>query len=228
MFDDLFAPEVVVRFGAISEAAERNLRPAEEAQVSRSVGKRRAQYATGRSLARAALHELGFGDFTLVNGEDRSPRWPDGVAGTISHCDSLAVAAVGLRRQVGTLGVDVEHRSALKEELWPHTLLPEERRALAAHPPPRRGALALICFSAKEALYKAQYPRTRRYMGFHALRVDLLPSRPDAPSASGRLRCVFTETVGAFDQGFVATGHYRRAEGAAHAPLTATAVTIPP
>ena len=144
--------------------------------------------------------------FELLNAPDRSPIWPEGITGSISHCDTRAVVAIGRRARVGTIGVDVEHRAELKRELWKTVFLREEIDALDARfASDVRGRMALALFSAKEALYKAQYPWSEKYMGFHELRVELIPEG----ATGGRLECEFQNDVGPFARGESALGRYR-------------------
>lgn len=202
-------PRVRVLGAPVSEARLGELTDPERRAVAEASPKRRREYATARALAREALAELGVTGFDLLNGPDRAPIWPEGIAGSISHCDTRAFVAVGRRAEIGTVGIDVEHRAALKRELWRMTMLPEEIDWLDARPTDERGSLALALFSAKEALYKAQYPRSEQFMGFMALRVELSPDR----GGGGSLRCVFRKAVGPFPEGFVARGRYARLEG---------------
>jgi 4'-phosphopantetheinyl transferase EntD len=218
----LFDPPVVVLTAPVDDAAVARLRPREAEAMARARAKRRREFATGRLLAREALARLGVRGFALVNGEDRAPVWPEGIAGTITHCDTRAAVAVGWRAEVGTVGLDLEHRAGLARRLWRMTLLPEEVAFLETRPAAEREAWALTLFSAKEALYKAQYPVSREYMGFSALRVELEPDAT-APHGPGRLRCVFRRDVGPFPAGHVARGRYLPFEGQA-----VVGVRIPP
>jgi 4'-phosphopantetheinyl transferase EntD len=208
LFENLADATPIVTLSApIVERWEGALTERERALVERAIDKRKREFATGRTLARAALGELGLREVELLNGADRAPIWPDGIAGSISHCDRVAVVAV-TRASHGTLGVDVEHRGELKRELWKTVFLPREIEALdAAFDAPMRGRMALVLFSAKEALYKAQYPRTTTFMGFHELHVAI----ETESHAGGRLICTFQNDVGAdtrFAEGTVAHGRY--------------------
>lgn len=203
LFDD---PRILVRSAPVDDTCVAELSEAERAAVAKVSPKRLREFATARALARGALTELGVERFDLLNGPDRAPIWPAGIAGSISHCDTRAFVAVGRREAIGTVGVDVEHRAALKRDLWRMTMREEEVAWLDARPGGERGWLALAMFSVKEALYKAQYPRSEQYMGFMALRVELEP----AGSHTGAVRCVFQEDVGPFPRGFVARGRYTR------------------
>jgi 4'-phosphopantetheinyl transferase EntD len=59
--------------------------PREAEQVAAAVFRRRQEYAAGRYCARRALSGLGIEGFILLNGPDRAPIWPTGVAGAITH-----------------------------------------------------------------------------------------------------------------------------------------------
>ncbi len=209
----LFDHDAVITLAApIDEHAVSQLSAAELAAVERAIDKRKKEFATGRKLARAALAELDHHGVEILNGADRAPIWPSGIAGSISHSDRVAVVAM-TRAEHGTVGVDVEHRDELKRELWKTVFLPHEITALDADfDAAMRGRMALVLFSAKEALYKAQYPRTTTFMGFHELHVAITPDRRDP--TMGTLRCTFQNDVGALDrEGFarasVANGRYQ-------------------
>lgn len=197
LFDD---ERVIVLATPLDDAAVARLSPREAAATTRMREKRLREYATGRALAREGLARFfGVRDFDLLNAEDRSPIWPERVAGSLSHCDTRAWIAL-VERSWGTVGIDGEHRAELKRDLWRHTMLPEEIEALDALDDSIRGRHALALFSAKEALYKAQYPRSGQFMGFHALHVAL---------DEDRLICTFQQDVGPFERGFVARGRWR-------------------
>jgi 4'-phosphopantetheinyl transferase EntD len=129
--------------------------------------RRLREFAAGRAAARMALARAGLPAAAIPAGDDRAPLWPAGVAGTITHSARAALAAVGRAADVGTLGLDLEEDEALAEDLWDSVLTPEEGRALRREAAP--GRLARALFAAKEAAYKAQYPRTLTLFGFETL-----------------------------------------------------------
>lgn len=198
---DLFDDDVVVLTAPVDEGHIARLTAREREAVAKASIKRQREFATARVLARDALARIGVEGFEVLNREDRSPIWPDGVAGSISHCDTRVFVAVTEQARVGTVGVDVEHRDELARRLWRHTMLPEEIAWLDGRPEVERGRLALTLFTAKEALYKAQYPWSETYMGFHALRVVLHPGER-------RIDCVFQRDVGPFPEGTVVHGRW--------------------
>jgi len=196
LFDD---PDVVVLAAPITEAAVSTLTHREAAAIPKARDKRRREYAAGRALVRDGLDRyFDLRGFDLINAEDRAPIWPTGIAGSLSHCDTRAWVAL-VDRSSGTVGIDGEHRTELKRDLWRLTMLDAEIEALDALDEEIRGQRALVMFSAKEALYKAQYPRSREYMGFMALHVAL-----EGPE----LVCTFQKDVGPYAKGFVARGRW--------------------
>jgi 4'-phosphopantetheinyl transferase EntD len=202
LFDD---ERVLVLAADVSEEAVSEIGASEAAFVARAIDKRKREFATGRVLARHAMRMLGVAEVEIPSGEDRAPIWPDEVWGSISHCDTRVVVAMGLRSEVGSVGIDVEHRGELKRDLWRPVFLPEEIEALEPIDASERGRLALVKFAAKEALYKAQYPISRTFMGFMALHVALEPY----DARGGALACTFRVDVPPFAAGTVARGTYR-------------------
>ena len=168
----LFPAGVLVRSAAVHDATGA-LAPAERQLVARAIAKRQHEFATGRALARALLAELGVRDFALLADTDRAPLWPDGVIGSLSHARGLAAAAVARRGALAALGIDVEDASAVRPELWRRVLRPDEERWLRAQPGADQLALAAVFFSAKEAVYKAQFPLTRARLGFQDVGLEL-------------------------------------------------------
>ena len=69
-----------------------------------------------------------------------------------------------------------------------------------------------ILFSAKEAVYKCQYPLTTQFLGFHAVVVDV---------GEEEFRAVFQQEAGEFKPGDHMTGHYLVEDG-----LVATACEL--
>ncbi|MFO0682506.1 MAG: 4'-phosphopantetheinyl transferase superfamily protein [Sandaracinus sp.] len=194
----LLGPEVVLLDAPIDPSALDEIAPEERALVAAAHPKRQREFATARKLARQALGRLGIDAPPLLNDPDRAPIWPPGIRGSVTHCDTRALVAV-CRAEHGSVGIDVEHRAGLKPELWPSVFLASEIEALEALPESERARRALVLFSAKEALYKAQFPLSRTYMGFRALHVH---------AADGVLECTWQTDVPGFPAGTIARGRY--------------------
>jgi len=171
----LFPSNVAVLVSAVDETLE-GLLPEELALVARAVPKRQHEFATGRRLARRLLANLGCREEPLLADGDRVPRWPAGIVGSISHGHGLCAVAAAPRGAIRGLGIDVEEADAVRPELWRRVLRPEEEKWLRAQPDARQLQLAAVFFSAKEALYKAQFPLTGARLGFHDVLVELDPA----------------------------------------------------
>ncbi|MFG0315806.1 MAG: 4'-phosphopantetheinyl transferase [Planctomycetota bacterium JB042] len=165
-------PSGVVVVEADPAFVEGRLFPEEESSVAAAVEKRRREFRAGRTLARDALALLGVAPVALPVGERREPVWPGGVVGSITHTRGYcAVVAARTGGAVAGIGIDVEPDEPLKEALLERIALPAERDRLARHGEPTR--LGRVLFCAKEALYKAQFPGTRRFLAFEDVEVDL-------------------------------------------------------
>jgi 4'-phosphopantetheinyl transferase EntD len=175
----LFPPGVLVRaerldeFEPDPEVARALLAPEERPAVARAVPVRVREFALGRVLARGLLRDLGRDTAAIPAGEDRAPRWPAGTVGTISHSRRHGAAAVADEGSVTGVGLDTEPAEPLEESLWREVLRPEELRALEEAPAVERGERVRVAFAAKEAAYKLQYPRTRRFLEFGEMRLEL-------------------------------------------------------
>ena len=144
--------------------------------------RRRDSFAAGRRAAAGALGAAGYrGDGRLGIDADGLPVWPAGWLGSISHAESVAVAVAmpAPTHGAGVLGIDLEAVVApgtaaeIAAEIMPEALPGASGLPLAEE--------ITRVFSAKEALYKALFPRTRQFRGFEAARA-CWPG-PDAPSA---------------------------------------------
>ncbi len=150
--------------------------PEEEPLIAKSVAKRRTEFITVRYCARQALVDLGREPVPILKGEKGEPCWPDGVVGSLTHCEGFRGAAVGLRDEVRSLGIDAEPHGVLPEGVLDAISLPVERRELQTLPVGVHWDRVLFC--AKEATYKAWFPLTRRWLGFEDAHIafDVDPS----------------------------------------------------
>lgn len=153
--------------------------PEELPYVARAVEKRCAEFATGRMLARRLLASLGHPPAPLLPGPDRAPVWPTTVAGSISHTQGCCAVALAPMPPFAGLGLDIERAAPLAARPVAMVCTPAEQRRLCALDADWRGLAATILFSAKEALYKCQYPCIGARLGFQdvTLRVDREASR---------------------------------------------------
>ena len=171
---------------------------------------RAQQFAAGRLCARRGLRALEMPDDPLVVGVGGQPSWPDGICGSISHTVGLAVAVVARTGALGVrrIGVDAERVGRVREALYRRVFTDSEIAVLATTSRP--GRLASTVFSAKEALYKAQYPLTSAWVGFRDVSVEIQGERGLAHPTSdlevlNRLQWPVSIGVEADDE-FVVTG----------------------
>ena len=193
-------------------AVQGGLLKAEEPLVDGAARTRVEHFTAGRVCSRIALGRLGVAATTPIpRGEDRAPIWPMGFVGSISHTDSWCAAAVARADDVRSVGIDLESSTPLKQALWRRVCTPKERDWL--HELPAAGLTGKILFSAKEAVYKCQYPISKQFLGFHAVEVEL---------GDDSFRAVFQQEAGEFKPGDVISGRYLVEEG-----LVATACELP-
>ena len=170
----------------------------------RAIEKRRREFAAGRHAVRQAMALAGLPVSPVPVGEDRAPVWPEGVVGGITHTTSCAIAAVGRRGPVQSVGIDVEEDTPLKEKLLGEICLPGEIAWLNTQADPLR--LAKLIFSAKEAAYKAQYPFSRTLFGFSGMETEW-------DMAKGAFTARFTRDVAPFVAGHRIDGRFARGAG---------------
>jgi len=152
---------------AFSDPPGASLFPEETAIVAKAVDKRRREFTTARNCARRALQSLGVQPVPIPAGERGAPRWPPGIVGSITHCAGYRAAAVAWAEDMITIGIDAEPNEELPSGVLDAVATVGEQarlRDLAA-------AVPIVCwdrllFSAKESVYKAWFPLTRRWLDF--------------------------------------------------------------
>jgi 4'-phosphopantetheinyl transferase EntD len=178
----LFAPGVAA--AELREDADASLLyPAEAAFCVGFARRRIADFAAGRLCARRALADLGIADFPIAVNSDRSPVWPPGITGSISHTETFRCAVAAPKQRFGSIGIDVEIVGRVKSDIDALVFTHAETVFLASLADTRRALAATIVFSAKEAFYKCQYAITHQWLDFHDVTVDL--TLPDACGQPG-------------------------------------------
>src|SRR3569833_2826929 len=183
---ELILPPEVASAEACDVSGEVDLFPEEEAAVARAVDKRRREFTTARGCARRALAVLGLPPVPIVPGERGAPTWPAGVVGSMTHCDGYRASAVALEERVRTVGVDAGPNGPLPYGVLEAVASPPERAWIQA----RAGDGSGVCwdrllFSAKESIYKAWFPLTRRWLDFDEA---VVTADPDDGTFTARLR----------------------------------------
>jgi 4'-phosphopantetheinyl transferase EntD len=152
---------------AFSDVPESTMFSDEAAAVAGAGADRRREFGTVRWCARKALRQLGVPAVPILPDEDRAPRWPVGVVGSMTHCAGYRAAVVARSGDLCGVGIDAEPHAALPPDVLDFVLRDEERARLAglADAAPALHADRLV-FCAKEAVYKAWFPLTGRWLEF--------------------------------------------------------------
>ncbi|CAM5546123.1 4'-phosphopantetheinyl transferase family protein [Streptomyces aurantiogriseus] len=227
MIEELL-PETVVAVEAHGEDGVREfgdgpLYPEEEALVARAVAKRRREFTVVRSCARRAMEKLGVPVQPVLPGERGAPQWPAGLTGSMTHCDGYGAAALVRAADLASLGIDAEPHQPLPEGVLSAVALPAEAerlRGLAADRPEIHWDRLL--FSAKESVYKAWFPLTRKWLDFSEADIDIDAGLANGSGGTFRARLLVPgpllgdRRLGHFD------GRWTVGQG-----LVATAVAVP-
>ena len=147
------------------EFALASLGATERASVLGSAEIRQRHFALGRLCARRALSRLGAPPGELVQRKDRSPEWPVGIIGSITHTKGYCAAAVARMDRYAGIGVDAESRP-VDSSLWDQICTNQELLWLLSQPDGSRATMATLIFSAKEAVYKCQRCWTQGWLDF--------------------------------------------------------------
>ncbi len=138
---------------------------------------RRRTWVGGRVALRRALGLAGLDAPAVLADARGAPVFPPGIAGSISHKETLAVALVtgAASHNAWRVGVDVEVDAPRAVDIASRVLTDDEVSEVARVEGPSRAREVLVRFSAKEAIYKAIDPFVRRYVAFKEVAVTPLP-----------------------------------------------------
>lgn len=167
-------PATVSTVESFGDIAGATLHPTERPLVERAVPQRRAEFATTRHCARLALKRLGHPSVPILSGDRRQPLWPDGVTGSLTHCVGYRAAAVAHTGEVASLGIDAEPNLALPPDVL-EPISSDAERAMLGKLPDRGVYWDRLLFSAKESIYKAWFPLTGAWLGFHDVQLSIDP-----------------------------------------------------
>jgi 4'-phosphopantetheinyl transferase EntD len=178
-------PDAVASAEAWDDSPDAVLYPGEAELISRAVDKRRREFRTARHCARRALHQLGLPPVAVLRGERGEPQWPPGVVGSLTHCSGYRAAAIARSSVIRALGIDAEPNEPLPTGVLDTIALTEEQRRLSqlavADP---TTCWDRLLFSAKESVYKAWFPLTRRWLGFEDATVTITGNAADPARGS--------------------------------------------
>jgi 4'-phosphopantetheinyl transferase EntD len=161
------------------------LDPLELAAVANAAPRRIETFAAGRRCAHRALAALGVPEGPVRVGPGRAPVWPPGIAGSITHTEGFAAAAVMRHADAISIGIDAERIGRVDAGIERQICVMEESDRLGRLAPVARAAAATQVFAAKEAFMKAQFPITGRMPDFRHILVRWDEDRFDATTIEG-------------------------------------------
>ncbi|MBT7202861.1 MAG: 4'-phosphopantetheinyl transferase superfamily protein [Deltaproteobacteria bacterium] len=134
-----------------------NLPPEKLPEVNFGLSEKRNQeYLLGRLSIKDALGSLGYPP-TWIERDQRTktPVWPEGITGSLSHSSGLALAVVSNCPAILGLGVDLEKANrTIDLKIERHICTQDESEDLHSLHPENQTIRLLLTFSAKESLYK--------------------------------------------------------------------------
>jgi len=164
----LAPPGVLVGHRYIGPGDEHALLPSERESFGASVPKVLRQSGAARIVARALLEQFEVRYVPLCRRHVGGPVWPQGIVGSLSHDDDVALAAISRRERFLGIGIDVEPPKPLPRELVSSIATASERA---------RYNLSILesrlLFCVKEAIFKALSPIDGVFLDFHDVEVDL-------------------------------------------------------
>jgi 4'-phosphopantetheinyl transferase EntD len=165
--DAISVPGIAIDHQLIMEGDELALLPEEFGAFAASVIKVRRASGAARTVARKLLSRFGQAERAIPKSTAGMPVWPDGIVGSLAHDAQVAVAAIALRREFLSVGVDVEPAEPLDPDLLDIVATTRERENIPDDPCGGR-----VLFSVKEAVYKAVYPLDGVFLDHHDVEVD--------------------------------------------------------
>jgi len=215
----LFAPLTISAAELRGCANPELLLPEEIAGCEAFRMKRLEEFSAGRQCARHALGDVGFRNFPVRRNADRTPHWPEGVVGSITHTIGFCGAVVASREHVASVGIDAEIVTRVTPEIWSQVLTADDAARISALDPADQGPAAAVVFSAKEAFYKCQFAISGIFLDYNDVNVELVREEDDAGEF---LVSPATTTARRFLGDFVARGRYRITDALALAGVAFT------
>jgi len=178
----------------------------EELSLAKSFSsqKRRAEFTLGRIYAHAALSRFGLESEPLLrNPKTREPCWPDSVWGSITHSAGFAAVAVGLKKEIKGVGIDLESFSrSVDFKIRRHICVDSELEWLESLPIKQANRALRIIFSAKESIFKCLYPGTKTQLSFKDAAVSVNETEKNFSFV------IFKSLPGKIQHGFPHLGRY--------------------
>jgi 4'-phosphopantetheinyl transferase EntD len=216
-------PSAVAAYELRGTADPTLLLPEEAAACGTFRAKRLEEFAAGRLCARGALGEFGLERFAVRRNPDRTPHWPEGIVGSITHTIGFCGAVAASRDSFVSLGIDAEIVSRVTPDVWLQTLTADDIMRISSLASTQRERAAAILFTAKEAFYKCQFRVTGAWLDYSDVSVEIVSEGSD----SGTLLVRSATPVARRVMGdFVARGRYQIADALVFAGFAITSVDV--
>lgn len=149
--------------------------PDESAHLAQAAEHRLNEFSAGRDCARRALAGLGCAAQSIRSDADGLPLWPNATLGSISHSRGLCAAVAANTDAYTCLGLDIEKTNRLSDAAQRRVVHSDESGWVNSDQ-----KRASLLFSAKEAFYKAQFPKWRSPGNFHDITLSIDESKHEA------------------------------------------------
>lgn len=102
---------------------------------------------------------------------NRNPIWPDGFVGSITHSRSFVISAVANKKDLDSLGIDIENIGRVSTSVAEKILIDQDIKFISGL---SEDFINTLIFSAKESFYKAIYPKYGHFFGFESAFVSTI------------------------------------------------------
>ena len=169
MFSSPFPNNISFFCGDLSSTKDIKLH-SEEEKIAKSFGsrQRKAEFLLGRKIAHLALKEFKQENKPILrNTSTREPAWPKSIRGSITHSGGLAAVAVGLKKDILGIGIDLENISRkINFKISRHICIDDEINWLSKLSPEQALLYLRVIFSAKESIFKCYFPISGKFIKF--------------------------------------------------------------
>ena len=133
----------------------------------------------------------------MVPGRSGLPTWPNGLIGSMTHCNSYCAAAVAPSQVCNAIGIDAEPNRGVTpgvlDRIASSTKCEHVHYLRALHP---HISFDRLLFSSKESIYKAVFSNSGDSLRFKDVRVLANPnSNFDTQITSSHLRCASLQVI---------------------------------
>ena len=160
-------PQIAQRVVLLSGRSQSKRGPRQRTTRDERFRLRQSIFDMGRACAAELLAELGSRETSVAMAADRSPVWPQGYVGSITHTDDLLGVAVARRKDFRSIGIDAEAIIQPETTVEIDDLcMSEKERSLRDSVDIDHRMFSSLCFSAKESFFKCLYPLTGVWFDF--------------------------------------------------------------